>query len=100
VIIKSKIKNKNMNLIFNKFRAILTEDFRFHYDQLKPETKLELELGMDSREFLELLVNLEINFEIEVNFDEIDYLIKEEHFITIKDLVKFIEKKQFSKFSN
>ena len=89
-----------MNLIFNKLRAILTEDFRFHYDQLKPEVQLELEFGMDSREFLELLVNLEINFEIEINFDEIDYLIKEEQFITIKDLVKYIEKKQFSKFSN
>jgi acyl carrier protein len=48
-----------MDFIFRKLRTILYEKFSFHYDQIQPETHLELELGMDSREMFELLEELE-----------------------------------------
>ena len=80
-----------MTLVFNKLRKVLNEQFSFHFDQLELETKFELELGMDSREMLELFMELEMIFEIEINFDSIDVLIKEEKFITIQDLVQYIE---------
>jgi acyl carrier protein len=83
-----------MNLIFNKLWKMLIEEFLFHYDQL------ELELAMNSREFLKLLVNIELNFKIEVTLDEIDNLMKEDKFHTIKDLVQYIETKELSKFIN
>ena len=83
-----------MNETFNKLRTILNKQFSFHYDQLELETKLELELGMDSRELLELLMDIEIIFDIEVNFDRLDILIKEEKLLTIQDLIQYIEMEQ------
>ena len=44
-----------MDATFNKLQIILYEKFSFHYDYVQLETKLELELGMDSREMFELL---------------------------------------------
>jgi len=80
-----------MNYIFDKLCTILTDQFSFHYDQLQLETKFELELGMDSRELLELLTDLEVSFEIKINFDEIDSLLEQGKFITLQDLVNYIE---------
>jgi acyl carrier protein len=83
-----------MNYIFDKLRVVLTEQFSFHYDQLQLETKFELELGMDSRELLELFTYMEVLFEIKVNFDNVDSLIEEGKFTTIQDIVTYIEKEQ------
>ena len=41
-----------MEITFVEVRKILHEQFSFHYDQIQPETKFELELGTDSREML------------------------------------------------
>ena len=76
-----------MNETFNKLRTLLHEEFSFHYEQLQLETNLELEMGMDSREFLEVLMDIETIFDIEVNFDRIDILFKQEKLTTIEDLV-------------
>jgi len=62
----------NMSITFNRLRTILHEKFSFHYDQIQLETKLELELGIDSREMLELVTELEITFNIKINLDDID----------------------------
>ena len=85
-----------MALIFNKIRTILSDKFCFHYDQIQLETKLELELGMDSREMLELLNEVEITFKIKINLDNIDQLIQEGKISTIQDIVNYIKEKQFS----
>ena len=77
---------------FNKIRKILYEKFSFHYDQIELQTELELQLGMDSREMLEFLAALEKNFNIQINFDEVDNLIKENRSLTIRDIVEYIEK--------
>jgi acyl carrier protein len=89
-----------MNYIFDKLRVVLTEQFSFHYDQLQLETKFELELGMDSRELLELFRYMEVLFEIKVNFDNVDSLIEEGKFTTIQDIVTYIEKEQLFKLRN
>ena len=82
-----------MNFVFNKLCSILVNQFCFHSDQLRKETKLELELGMDSREMLELFNAVEGVFKINVNFDDIDWLIERGNLITIQDLVDYIEKR-------
>lgn len=79
---------------FNKIRKILYEKFSFHYDQIELQTELELQLGMDSREMLEFLAELEKNFNININFDEVDNLIEENSILTIQDIVEYIEKRQ------
>jgi acyl carrier protein len=83
-----------MDVTFNKLRTILSEKFSFHYDQVQLETQLEFELGMDSRELFELLYELEKNFEITVDFDEIDLLLKNSNILIINDLVDYIKKTQ------
>ena len=82
-----------MSCIFNKLRVLLTDNFQFHYQQIQPETKFELELGMDSREMIELLDECEETFHIKINWDDIDLLISEGNLIVIQDLVNYIEKK-------
>ena len=86
--------NLQMNSIFIKLHNILTDQFHFHSDQLEKETKFESELGMDSREMLELLKDVEMTFKIDINLDEIDWLIRKEKLITLQDLVNYIKEKQ------
>ena len=76
-----------MNLIFNKVREILHESYSINYDQIELETKFELELGMDSREFFELIVDFENVFKINIFLDDLNEII------TIEDAVNYLEKK-------
>ena len=82
-----------MVVIFDKIREILHEEFSFHHDQIQLQTKLELELGMDSREMLEFLSKLEKIFKITINFDDIDHLMEENEIITVQTMVDYIEKR-------
>ena len=84
-----------MNSIFPILHKILSEQFSFHSDQLELETQFELELGMDSREMLELFTVVESVFKIKINFDEIDYLIQQGEFLTVSDFVEYIKKKSY-----
>ena len=56
-----------MYITFEKIRKILYDKFSFHYDQIQLETKLELELGMDSRELFELIEKFELLFKIKID---------------------------------
>ena len=82
-----------MNSIFNEIRTILHEKFSFHYDQIKPETEFELELGTDSRELLELLSEFETAFGIQISQDDIDKIITEGRVLRIQDVVDYIKEK-------
>ena len=75
---------------FNQIQKLLHEEFSFHYDQIQLETKLELELGMDSRELFELIEKLELEFTILIDPDEIDLMVQENLVLTIHDLVNYI----------
>jgi acyl carrier protein len=83
-----------MCLTFEKLKFLLYEKFSFHYEQIQLETKLELELGIDSREMLELFNELEQVFEIDVDFNEIDHILETIRVLTISDLVGYIERKR------
>lgn len=76
-----------MTLIFHKIREILHHSYSINYDQIELETKFQLELGMDSREFFELIIDFEKEFDIDLFFDDLDQIV------TIKDAVQYIEKK-------
>ena len=82
-----------MSDTFNKVRKILNKEFSFHYDQIQLETQLELELGMDSREFFELIEKLEVRFKILIDFDDLDEMFENHLLITIEDLVNYLNKK-------
>ena len=76
---------------FDKIRKILNEEFSFHYDQIQLETQLELELGMDSREFFELMDKLELRFKISIDLDDIALMFENYSVIIIQDVVNFID---------
>jgi acyl carrier protein len=76
-----------MGLLFQRVREILHRQFSFHYDQIQPETKFELELGTDSREMLELIYVFESEFNINIDLDDIVDII------TVQDSVDYIKKK-------
>ena len=78
---------------FDKIQKILYEKFSFHLGQIEPQTELEVQLGMDSREMLEFLVELEKVFKIKINFDDVDHLIQENDILTIQNIVEYIDKK-------
>ncbi len=79
---------------FEEIQKILYEKFSFHFDQIELQTEFEVQLGMDSREMLEFLIELEKVFKIKVNFDDVDYLIRENDVLTIQDIVEYLDKKQ------
>lgn len=83
-----------MKIIFNKIKEILSEKFIFHKeycDQIQLQTELELELGFDSREMIELINELEVTFQIEINLDDIDKVIEEGETIKIKDIAHSVD---------
>ena len=83
-----------MDFTFKKLKTIFYEKFSFHYDQVQLETQLELELGMDSREMLELLDELEKTFHITIDLDEIDRLVEKHKVLRVNDIVNYIKEKQ------
>lgn len=85
-----------MSNTFNQVRKLLNEEFSFHYDHIQLETKLELELGIDSREMFELIDKLELLFKIIIDLDDIDQMMKDHIVLTIQDLVNYINQKQQS----
>ena len=84
-----------MSNTFHQIRKILNREFSFHYDQIQLETKLELELGMDSRELFELMEKLELRFQIFIDLDDIDKFLENHNVLTIQDLVNYINKKKY-----
>ena len=83
-----------MYITFDKIQQILYEKFSFHFDQLELQTEFEVQLGMDSREMLEFLIEVEKVFKIKINFDDIDYLIQKNDILTIQDIVEYLDQKQ------
>ena len=79
---------------FEKIQKILFDKFSFDFDQIKLQTELEVQLGMDSRQLLEFLIKLEKIFKIKINFYDIDQLIKENYILTIQNIVEYLDKKQ------
>ena len=75
-----------MSLIFEKVRNILHYNYNFHYVQIQPMASFEHNLGVDSREMLELINEFEQTFNIEIDFDDIPRII------TIQDAVNYIQK--------
>lgn len=73
------------NMVFDKVRAILSEQFDVDEDTITADTQIADDLGADSLDVVDLLMSIEDEFEIEVPDDEI------ENIKTVGELVAFIE---------
>ena len=72
-------------MVFEKVKAILSEQFDVEEDSITLDTTISEDLGADSLDVVDLLMSIEDEFEIEVPDDEI------ENIKTVGGLVKYIE---------
>ena len=77
-----------MPSILSKVQEILSHQFSLNETSILPETKLDLELGADSRDVLELMANFEVIFDIEIAYEDVVEIV------TVNDIVKYIENKK------
>ncbi|HHV31423.1 acyl carrier protein [Caproiciproducens sp. LBM24188] len=72
-------------MVFEKVKAILSEQFDVEEDSITPDTNISEDLGADSLDVVDLLMSIEDEFEIEIPDEEIDNIR------TVGELVKYIE---------
>lgn len=66
---------------------MLSYQFSLKPTEIQLETKIELELGADSRDLLEMMVSFENAFNIEIAYEEISDII------TVQDLLFYLKHK-------
>ena len=74
-------------MVFEKVKAILSEQFDVEEDSITLESSITEALGADSLDVVDLLMSIEDEFEVEVPDSEV------ENIKTVGDLVKYIEDK-------
>ena len=74
--------------ILAKLAEILSKDFGIEEERVTPEGKLNDDFDLDSLDRVELLMMCEEEFEIEIPDEEA------EKFITISDVLTYIDKKR------
>ncbi|MDT8442366.1 MAG: acyl carrier protein [Desulfuromonadales bacterium] len=79
------------NDFFPRLCKLLWQKFSCKLDLLEFETNLEKDLAFDSRDFFELLEDLEDTFNIKLDSNRIDYLLKNGQLNTLKDLVQLVK---------
>ena len=72
-------------MVFEKVKAILSEQFDVEEDTITLDTKIAEDLGADSLDVVDLLMSIEDEFEIEIPDEEV------ENIKTVGELVKYIE---------
>lgn len=72
-------------MVFEKVKAILSEQFDVEEDSITSDTLIADDLGADSLDVVDLLMSIEDEFEIEVPDSEVDNIK------TVGELVKYIE---------
>ena len=74
-------------MVFEKVKAILSEQFDVEEDSITLESSITEDLGADSLDVVDLVMSLEEEFDTEIPDEEV------ENIKTVGDIVKFIEDK-------
>lgn len=72
-------------MVFEKVKAILSEQFDVEEEKITAETNIADDLGADSLDVVDLLMSIEDEFEIEIPDEEV------ENIKTVGEMVKCIE---------
>ena len=72
-------------MVFEKVKAILSEQFDVEEDSITQDTSIADDLGADSLDVVDLLMSLEDEFDVEIPDEEI------ERIRTVGELVAYIE---------
>jgi acyl carrier protein len=76
---------ENCMTTFEKLKGIIVENFGVDADRITPEASISTDLDLDSLDEVELAIEIENDFEIEVSDEQI------EASFTVGDLVKVID---------
>lgn len=71
--------------MFEKLKKILVDEFQVNEEDIKPESELVNDLGVNSIELADLIMICEDKFGIEIDDEEIH------KFITVGDVVAYLE---------
>ena len=74
--------------MFEKVKEVLVEAINVDEDMITMEANLKDDLGIDSLAAVELSLDLETEFDVEISDEELAALV------TVEDIVKLIESKQ------
>lgn len=72
-------------MVLEKVKAILASQFDEDEDNITPETRLQEDLNADSLDVVDLIMNIQDEFEIEIPDDDV------ENIKTVGALVEYIE---------
>jgi acyl carrier protein len=84
----------NRQEIFEKVKKILMEKLSVNETDIKEDSSLVDDLGVDSLDLVELLMKFEEEFKVEISEEE------SQKILTVKDIVDFIEEKTKSATTN
>ena len=73
--------------MFDQIKKVLVEAINVDEEEIKPEAKLNEDLGIDSLAAVELALELENEFDIRIEDEELANLV------TVQDVMDIIEKK-------
>lgn len=74
--------------MFEQVKDALVESLNIDGEEIKLESQLKEDLGIDSLAAVELSLDLETEFDVEISDEELAALV------TVEDIVKLIESKQ------
>ena len=72
-------------MVFERIKQMIVEELSVEADKINLESRLSEDLGADSIDAVELIMNIEDEFEIQVSDEDAQNLK------TVGDLVKYIE---------
>ncbi|MHC1700407.1 MAG: acyl carrier protein [Humidesulfovibrio sp.] len=72
--------------VAEKVKAIVVEQLGVSADEVKPEASFVEDLGADSLDLTELIMAMEESFDIEIDDEEAQKIVK------VKDAIEYIEK--------
>ena len=71
-------------MVFEKIRALLSEQLDIEEDDITMESKLAEDLGADSLDVVDLIMAIEDEFEVEVLDEDIEKVV------TVGDIVNYV----------
>lgn len=72
--------------MFEKLKSLLVEDLSVNPDDVRPDAELIGDLGVNSLELADLVLQCEEKFDIEIGDDDI------RSFVTVGDVVDYLER--------
>jgi acyl carrier protein len=84
VVHKTKERMEQNFMVFEKIRALLSEQLDIEEDEITMESKLAEDLGADSLDVVDLIMAIEDEFEVEVLDEDIEKVV------TVGDIVNYV----------